>query len=104
YKIRYHRSSDLNWGCHVDGKIAHISYQKTAHPGASLAHELLHVLVQHSGYERIRVGFSTIDQTWRFQRLMTCLDNELQHHKMFPRFAQLGFPANEFYADDDVET
>lgn len=104
YKIRYHRSHDAHWGCEVVGKTAHISYQKTKNPGGALAHELLHVITQHNGYRRPKVWFSTIDQTWRFDRLMGCLDNELQHHKMYARFAQAGFTPTEFYADDDSET
>jgi hypothetical protein len=104
YKMRYHRSKSSSWGCQVEGALADISYAKTKHPGGALAHELLHVVTQYKGYRRIRVGFSTIDQTRCFLRLMTCLDNELQHHKMYPRFVQLGFAPYEFYGDDDIDT
>jgi hypothetical protein len=34
---------------------------------------------------------------------MDALDQELQHHKMFPQFIALGFPADEFYYDNDIE-
>jgi hypothetical protein len=33
---------------------------------------------------------------------MDALDQELQHHKMFSRFIELGFPSNEFYYDNDI--
>jgi hypothetical protein len=104
HKISYHRSKNGSWGCEVVGKTAHISYQKTKNPGGALVHELLHVIVQRNGYRRPKVWFSTIDQTARFNRLMSCLDNELQHHKMYRQFVTLGFASNEFYGDDDIET
>ena len=103
YKISFHRSEGDHWGSNVVGHVAHIYYQKTKYPGGALAHELLHALVQHRGYRRLRQGCSmTIEQT-RFKRLRVCLDNELQHHKMYPEFARLGFAASEFYEDHDGE-
>jgi hypothetical protein len=32
------------------------------------------------------------------------LDNELQHHRMLPRFSQLGLPGRRFYCDADKHT
>ena len=105
FKISYHRSDDKCWGSNVTaGGVAEIHYQKTKHPGASLAHELLHLLVQHRGYRRVRGGISATLGHAVIENLIECFDNELQHHKMYPEFSRMGFLPDEFYADDDVGT
>ncbi|MDO7847429.1 hypothetical protein Q5H92_13750 [Hymenobacter sp. M29] len=104
-KIQYAKSKDSYWSSNVDGNnIAHISYAKSNHEEASFVHELLHLDVQSRGYKRLRVGMSAWDNTPFFKRLMSALDNELQHHKMYKGFLHLGYAPNEFYADSDVLT
>jgi hypothetical protein len=101
YKISYHRCHDGGWGSSIADGVVHIDYDHTRFPGGALAHELLHILTQHRGYRRICIGFSTLDPTEGFSRVLTCLDNELQHHRMYPEFIRSGFAAEEFYRDDD---
>jgi hypothetical protein len=37
-----------------------------------------------------------------FMRLMTALDNELQHHIMYPHFCKMKLDTKAFYAEDDA--
>ncbi|MEX2499047.1 MAG: hypothetical protein WD397_09270 [Wenzhouxiangellaceae bacterium] len=37
------------------------------------------------------------------KRLIECLDNELQHHRMFRKFLELGYEPQNFYNDEDSE-
>ena len=104
YRVKYHRSKTALWGSDVRRGDAHIEYQDTKHPGAALAHELLHVLTQDRGYRRLRIGLWASDDAGRMTTMLNCLDNELQHHKMYPEFQQLGFAPHEFYADSDADT
>ncbi len=104
YKVQYHRSEMETWSAEVEDSVLNIGYSKTKNPGGALAHELLHGWVQHCGYRRLILDFSAIDNTSRFTNLVRCLDNELQHHKMYPRFKELGFGPIEFYCDSDVDT
>jgi hypothetical protein len=104
YKIKYHKEHGDTWTSQVIKNELHVGYVKTNTPGGALAHELLHGWVQGCGYNRIAIGISAIDNTDRFRRLLNCLDNELQHHKMYPKFQALGFSPNEFYCDSDANT
>lgn len=81
--------------------IIHTS--KTAQPVESLAHELLHLWLQTQGYRRPRLMIWPTDQVGFGSHLMTFLDNELQHHRMFARFLAAGLDPVRFYADDDVK-
>lgn len=103
-KLRYHKSKDNGWASDIKNGVAHIYYKRCKNPAAALAHELLHVDTQLRGYIRIRIGFSTHYQTSLFSRFMTCIDNELQHHKFFGKFLVLGFKDQDFYRDSDVYT
>lgn len=103
-KIKYHKTNDGGWGSYMEQNTAHISYSGCKHPSASLAHELLHIDTQLRGYKRIRIFFSSIDQTILIKNLMDALDNELQHHKFYKNFIDLGFAPIQFYQDSDAET
>ncbi len=37
------------------------------------------------------------------RRIVQCIDNELQHHKMYQKYVDLGFDPCEFYCDSDIE-
>ncbi len=39
-----------------------------------------------------------LDGKW-FGNLITCLDNELQHQRMYHRYLELGFDASKFYGE-----
>lgn len=103
-KLKFERSKDNGWGNNLDGDIAKIAWTGCAHPSASLAHELLHIQLQLNGYKRIRIGISNITTPEVFKSLMECVDNEIQHHKIYPQFIALGFLPSQFYRDDDAYT
>ena len=103
-KIKYRRSNDDGWGSNLEGLFATIWWCGCKHPSASLAHELLHIQLQINGYRRIRVIVSNIASYEIIKRLMDCIDNEIQHHKIYPLFISMGFTPEQFYCDSDAET
>ena len=104
-KLKYQKSAGQTWGSALDGQRAVVSYHRCKEPAAALCHELLHLELQLRGYRRVKIGFSTYEPAGRFfSRFLTCVDNELQHHKFYPRFVSLGFRPESFYCDADVHT
>jgi hypothetical protein len=104
YTVELIKTKEDTWSSNINENKAIISYCDTKYPESCFVHELLHFDTQINGYKRLRVGFSGFDQTDYFGKLMTALDNELQHHKMFPKFLKLGYPKEQFYIDNDTET
>jgi len=104
--VRLERSADDDgWGSCVDANgEAVVTCSRTDHPQACLAHELLHFDLQMKGYRRVLCGRPRWQSDAIPMRLIAALDNEVQHHKMFPNFRALGFPAQQFYNDDDKST
>ncbi len=103
-KIKYKKSDDDGWGTNFEAGVTTVYWSGCKHPSASLAHELLHLKTQLSGYRRVRVGTSSLDQTKTFGIFIRCIDNELQHHKFYNEFLSLGFRPDQFYMDSDSET
>ncbi len=102
YKVNLKRSSDDSWGSNIEIDALIIWHSPTEYPVSAFTHELLHSDTQLNGYKRIRAGVSLNPETHIvLPRICSCLDNELQHHKMFDRFIGLGFPSEEFYNDQD---
>lgn len=85
----------------VNGKAV-IWMADTTRPMASFAHEILHLRLSARGYKHI-LGCANPDKsvTAIVADLLVALDNELQHHRIFPEFLSAGFDGDEFYADDD---
>jgi hypothetical protein len=105
YRVNLKKSDDHTWGSNIEGDKVIVYFSQTKHPISAFTHELLHSDTQLNGYKRIRGGVSLNKETHKhLGRICTCLDNELQHHKMFNKFLKLGFPPNEFYNDLDTET
>ena len=100
-QLNYECCDDNSWGSDMKNNVATISYCDCASPASALTHELLHIKLQFNGYRRIRIGVSNLNTGELFIRLMTCLDNNLQHHKMYPEFVALGYNPLEFYCDSD---
>jgi len=103
-QIYYEWSDGAFWGAHIENECAVITVAKTGHPSAALVHELLHIDLQLKGYRRPSGFLSDIVDSATFKRLMTCLDNELQHQRMFAPFRSMNFRSEQFYADSDVNT
>lgn len=102
YKFRFIQNINGNfWGCEVADDVASITFCDTDAPEPCLAHELLHAWLQSKGYRRLRIGYSSFDQSPWFGNLITALDNELQHHRMYSKFLELGFRPKEFFGEAD---
>jgi hypothetical protein len=101
-KLKFSQSiDDDGWGSNVEDDKATIFWAGCRHPSASLMHELLHVQLQLNGYKRIRISISNIADAETSKRLMDCIDNEVQHHKIYAAFLGAGFKPEQFYRDSD---
>jgi hypothetical protein len=101
--ISYGDSDDDSWGTTVT-TAGTILTAHDEHLESCLAHELLHLWLQARGYRRIRRGVSSFDETGWLGQFITALDNELQHHRMFPRYLALGLDPRWFYGSSDQQT
>jgi hypothetical protein len=101
--VVFSESDSKCWGVTTRNGKAEISTFATDHPVESLAHELLHLKIQFSGYRRLAWIFWASYDNYS-GALLTMLDNELQHHRMFPIFRAMGFDPRKFYSDDDLHT
>jgi hypothetical protein len=100
YKIKYQEVEGPVWFSKINGADVIIGYATANHPAGCLGHELLHLILQKDGFRQIRRGISaTIPDA---MRLIDVLNNELQHHKMFPLFVEAKFPGDHFYNDSDT--
>ncbi|EHR0248295.1 TPA: hypothetical protein NJ512_001432 [Vibrio parahaemolyticus] len=98
------RGQSIEWGSYVDNNTAYIEFSPDDKSPSALAHELLHFKVQKSGYKRLRVIATNAKNKQGMKLLMEALDNELQHHKMYKSFVEMGFSKQSFYSPNDVET
>lgn len=104
YPVQLVKTNSDTWGSHIEDGKTIITYCDTQYPECCFVHELLHIDTQIKGYKRLRTGISAFDQTEFFGTLMSALDNELQHHKMFPEYEKLQYPKEKFYIDSDTST
>ncbi|MEJ6120848.1 hypothetical protein MT390_02980 [Vibrio sp. 2-Bac 85] len=98
------RGSSSEWGTSISNGKAVIEFSPSDKSPSSLAHELLHFKVQKSGYKRLKVLATKSMYQPMMNLLITALDNELQHHKMYSYFIDLGYKKDKFYSPDDVNT
>lgn len=79
-----------------------ITVGKSSDPAAALMHELQHAKLKINGLRQY-TSFSTINRRGlRIMDVVSALDNEIQHHRMFPEFIAAGFASEKFYNDDDL--
>lgn len=111
YPVRFQQRNESNWGAQIQHRNKKynslIVWSQTKHPKASLAHELLHIKNQILGYKRIKLGIAVDNNLLKSGYLKTvcdALDNEMQHHKMYAEYIELGLAPKEFYADSDDQT
>jgi hypothetical protein len=81
-KLKFLKSGQDEWSSNLEKRKAVIGYCGCRNPSAALAHELLHIDAQLRGYRRMRVFVTLMAERASFKRLLDCLDNELQHHKL----------------------
>ena len=86
--------------------VTEIEVSPTKHPTESLAHELLHAELKLKGYRQYLrfTGLVPRESINSYVALLGALDNELQHHRFFFRFHQLGLSGKRFYSDADKRT
>lgn len=98
------RGQGIEWGSSVDNNNAIVDFSPEDKSPSALAHELLHFKTQMSGYKRLRVIATNAQDKKGMKLLMEALDNELQHHKMYKSFLQLGFSKEKLYSLGNVNT
>ena len=80
-----------------------ISVAQTNFPAESLYHELLHAKLKLAGYVQYLTSVKVVEDNTPLV-VAKALDNELQHHRMFPSFVAAGFDPARFYHDGDHNT
>lgn len=96
-EIKLVKDSVNGWSEAIENGQAIISYKKTEYPGASFAHELLHIK-----YERNGLKPPMIKDNEGVTDLMPIIFNQLCHHKFYNEFYDMGFNEEEFLNDDDA--
>jgi len=97
-------ASEGAWSTRTANGTRTITYTPTDHPEACLAHELLHIQLQENGYRCYLTAVSFAPKHDWVLFLLSKLDNELQHHKLYPAFLRLGFGPEHMYYDNDRDT
>jgi hypothetical protein len=96
-------SPDSYWGSSTDSNGTRVFVACTNYPAESMFHELLHAKIKLQGYTQYLTFFQTVDGD-SAKVLAEALDNELQHHRMFPLFLDAGFDPERFYHDADANS
>lgn len=101
--ISYAVSDGTTWASATQLDQTTIWHVPSKRPAEAMAHELLHAEPKLDGYRQYlnSVAKAPCEQPRLVSKLLRILDNELQHHKMAPRFQQLGFDITFFYEDGD---
>lgn len=105
-RVTFREVKQVEWTCQtVDGRTD-IDVSPTKYPAEALAHELLHTELKLAGYRQYTLLGALVPQERRqlYSEVLSMLDNELQHHRMFHRFGQLGLAGKRFYNDADKST
>lgn len=96
-------SPDSYWGSSTDSSGTSVFVACTIYPAESMFHELLHAKIKIQGYTQYLTFLRTVDGN-SAKVLGEALDNELQHHRMFPLFIDVGFDPERFYHDADTNS
>lgn len=104
--ITFMPSRSEYWGALTQNGATEIEFAPTKAPVEALAHELLHTELKLDGYQQFTamVALAPEERRTLYLAVLTMLDNELQHHRMFKRFADLGLSGKRFYCDSDKHT
>lgn len=97
-----HNDAGTEWSSATINGATTIIAAPTNHPAAALYHELLHAKLKLDGYRQYLTIVSMSAKRRLLQHVCEPLDNELQHHRMIGEFLAAGFPADQFYNDEDV--
>ncbi|MDO9631498.1 MAG: hypothetical protein Q7I92_06330 [Humidesulfovibrio sp.] len=103
-KVKFYKSKEDGWLVGLDNGVASIGYCECRHPASALAHELLHVKLRVRGFRQLAIGYSNVAQGDELVTVLECINNELQHIKIYDDFVALGLHQKTFYRDSDVST
>lgn len=95
---------NVSWKVEYKDTYANIYYSESQHPEEAFVHELLHIYIQIKGYHKPHwiIPKDNMDKLDLLSKFVSIpLDNELQHHKMFKKYLELGYNADYFYNDND---
>lgn len=102
--LSFEPSPDSSWSITTENGLTKIQFAQISDPAAALAHELLHAKIKINGYKSYLTALTMDGLDSTLIAILEALDNELQHHKFFPLFEDLGLSASHFYEDDDVHS
>jgi hypothetical protein len=104
--ITFMPSMDDQWGASTQNGATKIEFAQTKAPVEALAHELLHTELKLGGFRQYTAmcALAPIERKSLYLDVLSMLDNELQHHRMFKRFSDLGLSGKRFYCDSDKNT
>ena len=102
--LSFEPSPDSSWSITTINGRTKIQFAQISDPAAALAHELLHARMKINGYKSYLTAVSMDGLDNALVATLEALDNELQHHKFFSSFEDLGLSASHFYEDDDVHS
>jgi hypothetical protein len=104
--ITFSKATQEGWTCQTVGGHTDIGVGESKYPAEALAHELLHTELKLAGYRQYTLLAALVPQgrLQLYSQVLSMLDNELQHHRMFHRFGQLGLAGKRFYSDADKST
>lgn len=103
--IKLKAKSQRFWSSATANGECIIEIGATANADEKVYHELLHADLKNNGYTQ-HLGvwhFHSNEKVARLKNILTPLDNEFQHHKMFQQFVDAGFDRDKFYDDYGLE-
>ena len=101
--ITFQLSADTSWSSSSAASQTTIEYCDCKRPAEALAHELQHAALKIHGYRSYlnAVAKAPCARPLFLPHLLSILDNELQHHKIAPLFAEMALDLRYFYNDSD---
>jgi hypothetical protein len=96
--VTFCKSKEPGWACDIkaDGTI-NIEWNTGDSIEPAFVHEMLHIDLQLNGYQRFIGAQSEHPAIRSIGYALGSLDNELQHHKIYPKFLSMGLRGTEFY-------
>ena len=102
-RLLFQTNESDGWLSQTVNGVTTVFHAPSNHPQACLGHELLHASLKNQGYKQFTVAVCLTAKKHIIARVLGALDNELQHHKFYKSFLNLGFPGTEMYHDDDSQ-
>jgi hypothetical protein len=88
------------WSASIKDNRAIIKYSWSTYPDACFAHELLHIELELNGLKDPFVWSYEKNISWTDIRFLI---NQLAHHRMYPKFIEMGFSEEEFLHHNDYQ-